>query len=387
MTLNAKREESIFTSGLVDFLFHPMRLKEHLPPHRPLLILAPMQDVTDLAFWKVIHAYGDPDVYYTEYFRTHHDSKPERYILRSIKENPTGKPVIAQMIGEDVPSLVRTAKELQKQNIIGVDLNLGCPAPIVCKKNAGGGLLKDPEAIKRILSALREAISIDFTVKTRVGFDLPGEFDRLLDVFTTHPMNALTVHGRTVKEMYRTEIHYNRIAQAVRSMTCPVFANGNVLNVGAAKSTVELTGASGLMIGRGAIRNPWIFRQIIEFYDGGVKTHPTLRNLREYIERLFNETLIPHLPETTHVAKMKKYMNFIGPGIGKDDAFIFQIRRCTTARDFFNICDNFLLNDEPLDRDPLQVLHSVSKSSKEKEIIAGSVSNFTKLLQNSNPEG
>jgi tRNA-dihydrouridine synthase B len=359
-----------------------MRLKDLLLPNRPLLILAPMQDVTDLAFWKVIHSYGDPDLYYTEYFRTHRDSKPERHILRSIRENPTGKPVIAQMIGEDIPSLVRTAKELQKQNILGVDLNLGCPAPIVCKKNAGGGLLKDPEAIQRILSSLRDAIDTDFTVKTRVGFDTPQEFDRLLKVFELHPLDALTVHGRTVKEMYRTEIHYERIAQAVRLMKCPVFANGNVLNVGTAKSTTSLTGVSGIMIGRGAIRNPWIFRQIIESYEGGVKTHPTLRDLRGYIEKLFNETLLPSFPESLHISKMKKYMNFIGTGIGKENAFLFQIRRCTTAHDFFKICDEFLLNDEPLDRDPLSALsHQIFKSPKEPEILAGSVSNFAKLLQ------
>jgi tRNA-dihydrouridine synthase B len=358
-----------------------MRLKEHLLQHRPVLILAPMQDVTDLAFWKVIHAYGDPDIYYTEYFRTHRDSKPERHILRSIKENPTGKPVIAQMIGEDVPSLVRTAKELQKQNILGVDLNLGCPAPIVCKKNAGGGLLKDPEAINRILSALREAIGIDFTVKTRVGFDAPEEFDRLLDVFAAHPIDALTVHGRTVKEMYRTEIHYDRIAQAARRVKCPVFANGNVLNVSAARSTAGLTSASGLMIGRGAIRNPWIFRQIRESYEGEVTTRPTLRDLREYIERLFNETRLPTFREGVHVAKMKKYMNYIGPGIGEDHAFIFQIRRCTSAQDFFKICDQFLLNDEPLDREPLSAFRAPAfGNSKESDKIAGAASNFAKLL-------
>lgn len=324
-----------------------MRLQEIIPSHRPLLILAPMQDVTDLAFWNVIHRYGDPDLYYTEYFRVHNDSKPERHILRSIVENPTGKPVIAQMIGQDVGALVRTAKALQKRAILGVDLNLGCPAPIVCKKNAGGGLLRNPLEIEQILTALRPAVEIDFTVKTRVGFDTPEEFDRLLDVFRAHPINALTVHGRTVREGYRTGVHYDRIAQAVGAMACPVFANGNVLCTETAHSVVGATGAVGLMIGRGAIRNPWIFRQIIESYEGGIKTHPTLRDLREYIEILFKETLIPHLPDGTHVSKMKKYMNFIGPGIGENNDFITQIRRCSTSLEFFSICDHFLLSDEP----------------------------------------
>jgi hypothetical protein len=108
----------------------------------PLLALAPMQDVTDLPFWTLLAKYGGPDVYYTEYFRVYPDSRLQRHILASITENPTGKPVIAQMIGNDVPALVRTAEELQRHEIAGVDLNLGCPAPVVYRKCAGGGLLR-----------------------------------------------------------------------------------------------------------------------------------------------------------------------------------------------------------------------------------------------------
>ena len=106
-------------------------------------MLAPMQDVTDLPFWKLMTTYGGADVYYTEFFRVHAVSHPEKYILRSITENPTGRPVVAQMIGNDIPSLVRTAKELQEYNIAAVDLNLGCPAPIVYRKCAGGGMLQE----------------------------------------------------------------------------------------------------------------------------------------------------------------------------------------------------------------------------------------------------
>src|ERR1700761_8727044 len=176
-------------------------MRDLLPADRPLLILAPMQDVTDLPFWRVMARYGGPDVYYTEYFRVHRDSRPEKYILRSIDEIPTGRPVIAQMIGQDIDALRRTAGELQKHAIAGIDLNLGCPAPIVCKKDAGGGLLRHPEKIDAILREVREAVHLRFTVKTRVGFESHEEFPALLDIFRRHPIDALTVHGRTVREM------------------------------------------------------------------------------------------------------------------------------------------------------------------------------------------
>ena len=95
-----------------------------------------MQDVTDLPFMRLMAQYGGPDVFVTEYFRVHVDSLPEPEIVRSITENRTGIPVIAQMIGQDVPSLVRTARELQRYPIAGIDLNLGCPAPVVCRGSA-----------------------------------------------------------------------------------------------------------------------------------------------------------------------------------------------------------------------------------------------------------
>ncbi|MEM7387135.1 MAG: tRNA-dihydrouridine synthase family protein, partial [Verrucomicrobiota bacterium] len=193
---------------------NPPSIRSLLPTGRPLLALAPMQDVTDLPFWQIMHHYGDPDLYFTEYFRVHPNARPGREILRSIDENPTGKPVVAQMIGKDVGGLVRMATELQTHPVIGIDLNLGCPAPVVYRKAAGGGLLRTPEKIDEILSALRQVVNGNLTVKTRVGFESADEFDRLLDLFAAHPIDALTIHGRTVAEKYRSSIHYDCIAMA-----------------------------------------------------------------------------------------------------------------------------------------------------------------------------
>src|SRR5438034_6075371 len=137
----------------------------------PILALAPMQDVTDLPFWRLMKRYGGADLYFTEYFRVHPTSNLEKWVLQSITENPTGRPIIAQMIGNDIPSLVRTARELQEYPIVAVDLNLGCPAPVVYRKCAGGGLLREPQRVDAILGALRDAVKIKFTrsEERRVG--------------------------------------------------------------------------------------------------------------------------------------------------------------------------------------------------------------------------
>src|SRR4051794_36610867 len=166
----------------------------------PILALAPMQDVTDLPFMRLISRYGNADVYFTEYFRVLPESRLDPQILASITQNPTGRPVIAQMIGNDIAALVRTARELQQYPVAAIDLNLGCPVPIVYRKCAGGGLLRDPDRIDAILGALRDAVAIPFTVKTRLGFASTEEFDALLPIFARHSLDALTVHARTVAQ-------------------------------------------------------------------------------------------------------------------------------------------------------------------------------------------
>ncbi|HEX2881530.1 MAG TPA: tRNA-dihydrouridine synthase family protein, partial [Polyangiaceae bacterium] len=139
-------------------------------PGQPVTALAPMQDITDLPFMRLVAEYGAPDYFFTEYFRVHSVSKPEQHILRSIVENRTGRPVFAQLMGQDPEQLARTARELHAYPIAGIDLNMGCPAPLIYKGNVGGGLLRDPGRIDQIIGALRDAVPGLFTVKMRIGF-------------------------------------------------------------------------------------------------------------------------------------------------------------------------------------------------------------------------
>lgn len=318
----------------------------------PILALAPMQDVTDLPFWKVMTAYGGADLYYTEYFRVHATSNLDKTILRSITQNPTARPVIAQMIGNDIPSLVRTARELQQYPIAAVDLNLGCPAPVVYRKCAGGGLLREPQRVDAILGALRDAIAIKFTVKTRIGFDSPAVFEEMLTIFAKHSLDLLCVHGRTVQEMYRTDVHYDFIARAVQSVPCPVLANGNVDSARKAREVLEWTGARGLMIGRGAIRNPWLFEQIRQQPCGQALFVPSGRQVLAYVQTLFEAVRPPGLKSPEHVQKMKKYMNFIGLGADAEGEFLHQIRRVTSEAEFFRVCEAFLDHDQAMPWEP-----------------------------------
>ena len=310
-----------------------------------------MQDVTTLEFMRVIARHGGADVYWTEYFRVHGgQSRPDKWILRSVTENPTGRPIVAQLIGNDIPALVRTAKALQQFPVAAIDLNLGCPAPVVYRKCAGGGLLREPQKIDAILGALRDAVTIPFTVKTRIGFKSPTEFDVLLPLFTKHAIDLLIVHGRTVTQMYRPGVRYDLIARAARELRCPVFANGNVHSPDQALALVAETGVRGLMIGRGAIRNPWLFDQIRQRYRGEKIRLPTGRDVLAYIREIWDAEVTPGVRKSAQVRRMKKFMNFIGEGVG--EKFLHEIHRVTTQADLFRICEEFLAHDEPMTLEP-----------------------------------
>jgi len=320
-----------------------------LPDHRPALVLAPMQDVTDLSFMRVIARRGAPDWFVTEYFRVHPVSKPEPHILRSIRENTTGRPVYAQMIGHDAESLKRTIEFLEKEPIAGIDINLGCPAPVVCRKDAGGGLLRDPVALDGLLGMMRDAVKGRFTVKTRVGFASPDEFPKLLEVFRRHAIDGLTVHGRTVAERYQTPVHSDVIRMAVEAMPCPVIANGNAVDVVSACNLLAQTGAAGVMVGRGAIRNPWIFSQLDAELRGLPVSRPTHRDLMHYISDLYDELAAntDAFDPLKHVQRMKRTLVYIGQGIG-DGGFDHEIRRARTPDEFHGICRAHLDHDAVL---------------------------------------
>lgn len=328
-------------------------LSRLLKSSAPMLALAPMQDVTDLPFIQLIARYGAPDIFFTEYFRVYPHSCLDKNILVSVTEHGTGRPIVAQMIGNDIESLVRSAEALQRYPVAGVDLNLGCPAPVVYRKCAGGGLLREPERVDKILGALRHAIQkVPFTVKTRIGFEDDSLYAELLSVFNQHQLDLVTVHGRTVKEGYRSEVHYDRIAMAVSELDCPVLANGNVSSANQARQVLEWTGARGLMVGRGAIRNPWIFNQIRASLAGETFQYPCGKNLLDYVYDLYDALKPMELKERFYVRKLKKYMNYIGNGIEPTGDFLHRIRRVETEHDFFQVCKDHLDHEEPLKLEP-----------------------------------
>ncbi|MBD2507543.1 tRNA-dihydrouridine synthase family protein [Nostoc muscorum FACHB-395] len=321
-------------------------LPQSLYPYLPITALAPMQDVTNLWFMKVIAHYGSPDYFFTEYFRVNDTSRLNRNILAAITENDTGRPVFAQMIGESIPDLVRTAIDLCRYNIAGVDLNMGCPAPRIYRKNVGGGLLLSPEKVDRILAELRQAVNDrPLTVKMRVGFENTDNFYKILDIINRHNIDLLSLHGRTVKDMYHGAVRYDLIAEAVKRVDCPVLANGNINSAKTAIEVLSQTGAAGVMVGRWAIGNPWIFNQIRQALRFEPIAPVPLVEVRNYIDRLWQTPTAATMPERSRVGYLKMFLNYIALSVDTEGHFLRLMRQTQTEIELFNLCDRVLLAD------------------------------------------
>lgn len=305
--------------------------------------LAPMQDVTGRDFMHVIAERGPPDLFFTEFFRVHKHSKLDPGILSSITENQTQKPIFAQVIGENLDDLKRTALDLQRYPISGVDLNMGCPAPRVYRKNVGGGLLREPAKINQILTVLRESVEGCLSVKMRFGFEDDRNFEEILTILDKHQIDLLSIHARTVKGGYRMKPEYSYVKKASRTLKCPVLLNGSVESFEDAVNLSNSSGARGVMIGRAAIRNPWVFRQIGEHLSGLDVFRPLFADLYEYLIHLYEILDQPNLNERKVLGRMKKFLNFVGLGVDPKGEFLFSIRRSNTQKELFETFERFLL--------------------------------------------
>ena len=160
-----------------------------------------------------------------------------------------------------------------------------------------------------------------------------------------HAADFLTIHARTVAQSYRGEPHYDFIRQAVEMLDCPVFANGNITSAHKAEHVIASTGAAGVMIGRHAIRNPWIFKQIREHSLGQPLTQPTLGDVYQYIKDLYEICCGRIERERSAVNHLKKFVNFVGQSVDPRSRFVKAMRRCHAEDEFFGVCEEHLLAD------------------------------------------
>jgi len=230
----------------------------------PIIALAPLAGFTDLPFRKVVKKYS-ADWTISEMINANALAYQNEKTLKMITKNENETPYSVQIAAQN-PEIAKKAVELLNQFdfIDGIDLNVGCPVRKAIKSGYGGNLLNEPDNLSKIIETIAKTHNKKFfSVKMRIGFDEINGVERA-KLIENSGAEILTVHGRTVKQLYSGETNYEEIAKIKANLKIPVLANGNIDNYEKAKWVLDYTKCDGVMIGRGAIGHPWIFKEIKE---------------------------------------------------------------------------------------------------------------------------
>ena len=252
------------------------------------IFLAPMSGVTDLSFRLMCREFGAGHCFFEMLDANaliHNHPGTQRLLATHRKD----KPIAAQLLGRDPEVVLEAAQRLQGlAEFSFLDINCGCPAKKVIKKGAGAYLLKDAEKLCKILKKLTSSLSTPITVKIRTGFDCRNVAESLKIAKKCEDCGAsmLFIHGRTRPQGYAGDIDYETIRSVKSALKIPVFGSGNIFDPLSAKRMFDETGCDGILVARGAMGNPWIFRDIDRYLKDGVSNPcPTLPEKKAVLKK------------------------------------------------------------------------------------------------------
>lgn len=233
--------------------------------------LAPMASVTDGAFRKICKSFG-ADFVTTEMISAkglYYKSKKTASLMELSEEE---QPAAIQLFGSSPEIMAEVAPLLEKEGAASIDINMGCPMPKIVSNGDGSALMKNPSLAGKIVNAVKSAVKIPVTVKIRKGWnsDTCAEFARVLEA---NGADGITVHARTKEQLYSGEADLDAIKEVKNAVKISVIGNGDIFSAQDAKNMLEVTGCDGVMVGRGALGNPFIFRQIKELFESGAVTY------------------------------------------------------------------------------------------------------------------
>ena len=302
-------------------------------------ILAPMAGITDTVFRRFIKRLGGCGLIMTEFVSSEGMIRPNFRTQRYLFYEEEERPITAQIFGADPAHLADAARQIEGLGFDIVDLNLGCPAKKVVKCG-GSGLLRDLALLQNILRSIRAAVTIPFTIKMRSGWSE----DEIVAVQVARlaedcGVEALAVHPRTRLQGFSGKARWDVIQQVKQAVRIPVIGNGDVFKPQDAQALREQTGCDAVMIGRAAASNPWIFRQMAEYFTTGVYREPTDSDRYEMIRTYYSMLVAEDIAGT--IGKMKQFASWFTHGVHNGTELRRQVQSAREPQEVIDRVDAF----------------------------------------------
>src|SRR5437762_1315736 len=272
----------------------------------PPLVLSPMAGVTDVSFRRLLKQRGGIGLTVSEFISVEGLTRNNPKSKRQMRFYENERPFAVQIFGGQPERMSMAAEMAEEVGADILDVNCGCPAPKVVKHGGGSGLLKDHERLETILTEIKKAISIPLTIKIRAGFH-----DHTINAVETARLaegcgvEHIALHGRTKEQGYRGLANWDLVKQIKEAVSVPVSGSGDVTTIEGAFVRFRETGCDGVLIGRGAMANPWIFRQIEDVMHGREPFQPTLEDKRAVLLEYF-DMLREDMPQLAAIGRMKQ---------------------------------------------------------------------------------
>lgn len=308
------------------------------------VFLAPMAGVTDTAYRVIAHELGCP-LCYGEMVSSQGIHFRNEKTLTMLRSEPGERPLAIQIFAAKPEMAAEAAAFVEDLGTADIlDFNMGCPAPKVVKNGEGSALMQEPERASAIMEAVRKAVRMPFTVKMRLGWN--SEHINAVELAKRAEaagVDAIAVHGRTRAQFYAGQADWEAIAEVKRSVSIPVIANGDVRSCSDLRRILAVTGADGVMIGRGAQGNPWIFRRLTHFLATGEELPPPTLAERARVLLRHLDLLLQYKGDYIGPREMRKHATWYTRGLKYGAVLRERFNKATERQDFVDIINQYML--------------------------------------------